>query len=62
MEHHLDEKDEVMLRLFDSTKSKTELKPAKRPAGKLSQQTVAGTPSGTNGQQRLRTPCPVRYI
>ncbi len=48
---HLDEMDEVMLRFFDSTKSRTELKPAKRPDGKLSQQTVAGTVDRqTNGQ------------
>jgi hypothetical protein len=63
MEHHLDEMDEVILRFFDSTKSKTELKPAKRLAGKLSQQTVAGTADGqTNGQQRLGTPCPLSAI
>ncbi len=51
-----------MLRFFDSTKSKTELKPVKRPAGKLSQQTVAGTADGqTNGQQHLWAPCPLSH-
>jgi hypothetical protein len=59
---YLDEKDEVMLRFIDSTKSKTELKPAKRPARKLSQQTVVGTADGqTNGQQCLGTPCPLSH-
>jgi hypothetical protein len=58
----LDEMDEVMLRFFDSTKSKTELKQVKRPAGKLSQQTVAGTADGqTNGQQHLGKPCPLSH-
>jgi hypothetical protein len=56
----LDEINEVKLRLFHSTKSKTELKPAKRPAGKLSQQTVVGIADGqTHRQQRLGTPCPL---